>query len=168
MKVTEYESFFSDSLYRKCWEYSSGVLKQRKNNFFTNLSWSEDIVHDSAPVLVHTMSHDHPIRDQIIKAVYDRTKIDVSSHPILFYYWLANSYIPWHHDGHMAGGLTIYLNPSWDRNSGGLFLYETNTGIRGVVPEPNKGILQLGGVPHATTPVMPRGGIRHTIQLWIT
>lgn len=166
MKVTEYKSFLSDQLYDECWKYSTDVLARRDASFFTNSTWAPDIVHDSGVVLVHPLQYQSTLYNAIKQTVSSKAGIDVGNNQILFYYWPAYSYIPWHNDDHVNAGITIYLNPMWNRNNGGLFLYESNQGIRGIVPEPNKCVTQQGGVPHATTPVMPRGGMRHTIQLW--
>lgn len=167
MKVTEYKSFLSDSLYNQCWKYSTDVLTRREASFFTNSTWSPDIVQDSGVVLVHTLEYKSQLFNDIKQTVLSKTNIDIGGNNILFYYWPAYSYIPWHDDNHMKAGITIYLNPTWSRDNGGLFLYDSNQGIRGIVPQPNKCVTQQGGVPHATTPVMPRGGMRHTIQLWM-
>ncbi|MDP7366591.1 MAG: hypothetical protein QGH83_04960, partial [Candidatus Pacebacteria bacterium] len=52
-----------------------------------------------------------------------------------------------------------FLNPVWNINWGGIFLYEDleGLGIRGEVPTFNKCLVNAGGVPHGVCRVTPYG-----------
>jgi Rps23 Pro-64 3,4-dihydroxylase Tpa1-like proline 4-hydroxylase len=85
---------------------------------------------------------------------------------INFYYWSQNSHIPWHNDHLHVGGITIYLNESWDTDSGGLFLFENNDLVQGIYPQRNLCIQQQGNVSHSVSPSSSQSQIRTTIQIF--
>ena len=101
----------------------------------------------------------------------------------MIYYWPVGSYIPWHNDAHASVTATVYCNRYWDRDWGGLFLYEKGDNILAEVPEWNKIVIQTDKDWHSTTSVtkpyytpIPRAGdskyldqvpgIRTTIQIF--
>ena len=109
-------------------------------------------------------------------------RIDIKNYVhFMIYYWPVGSYIPWHNDGHARFTATVYCNRYWDRDWGGLFLYEEKDKILAEVPEWNKLVVQTDKDWHSTTsitkpyyrPVAVDGGgynmipdIRTTIQIF--
>ena len=69
-------------------------------------------------------------------------------------------------DSNHSDGLTIYLNDDWSYENGGLFLYKENNDIKTIIPQKNKAVLQVGGVPHSTTIVSKYSKPRKTIQIF--
>jgi len=168
MKLTKYEDFFSEDLYKECIDTAKDILLQGGHNFCTNGWWNREIVKDSFPVLIHSIHRESKLFNNIRKGIENKTKLTVKHHDIMFYYWTRFSYIPWHEDKIYAGSLTVYLNEKWDPDFGGYFLYEDNKKeIRAVLPKPNLGLLQQGGFRHSTSAVNYDGGMRISIQVFL-
>ena len=144
--------------------YCSGKgLKEDKHMFMTNYTWENELNQYSSPVLVHNVDDAEMIASfsDIIKK-----KLNRNINHMMFYYWNPSSNIYWHNDTGSQGGITIYLNETWDRNYGGLFLYEDITTIYGIYPERNKLIEQYGNVYHSVSPSTTSSNIRRTIQVF--
>ncbi len=133
----------------------------------TNACWPAAIVKDSAPVLIWDMDQTTPLYKQLRATLVDRLALEPTARiNVMFYYWTRHSYIPWHNDPQMDMAITIYLNPYWHLDFGGLFLWEDHDGIHAQMPEPNLAIAQKG-VHHSTSPVNWDGGIRSTLQIFV-
>jgi Rps23 Pro-64 3,4-dihydroxylase Tpa1-like proline 4-hydroxylase len=168
MKLTKYEEFFTKELHSELFETSKHLLRQGGNTFYTNAWWSEGIVKDSFPVLIHSIYKDSDLFNKVREQIEKKTKLAVKDHDIMIYYWTRFSYIPWHEDQNYEGTLTVYLNEEWHPDWGGYFMYEDTKGeIRAILPKPNLGLLQQGGIKHCTTPVNFNGGMRISIQVFL-
>ena len=162
MEVIEIDSIFSE-------EDFSFITNQFENSTFKdNKGWESGIKHFSNPVKIHQLKD----RDTIELINNNIKKVDIPPlnknviKACLFYKWEPGCYIPWHNDTDYSAGLTIYLNDKWNYRNGGLFLYEDNNEIKTIVPQRNKGVLQIGGVPHSTTMVSKFSEPRKTIQIF--
>ena len=85
--------------------------------------------------------------------------------------WLPGSQIGWHHDGDdsvQRMSSTIYLNPEWNWNYGGLFLYDhPSDGQRWIYPDYNKMIWFKPPLWHSTSMVTSHAPYpRLSIQLF--
>ena len=169
-RLRRFDNFFSQAAFDACCAFSRHLTLTRNPTFFTNASWPHQIIDDSFPVLIHPLAENHPLHTQVSAEILARTGRSPKPGPnVLFYLWTRLSYIPWHDDLNQPAGLTVYLNKQWSRDSGGLYLYEDDCQeIRGIVPKANLGVLQEGGVFHATTPVHLSGGVRMTMQVWLS
>jgi hypothetical protein len=70
-----------------------------------------------------------------------------------FYIYPPGGSIAWHDDGLYDFASIIFINPIWNLDWGGLFLYEDlkGLGIRAEIPEFNKCLINSGGVPHGVS-----------------
>jgi len=163
--ITVIENFLPDEVYNECNDYSNNLLKNDDNIFTTNYMWDYNVRLDSNPVLVHSVTDIELISSiaNIVNSKFGRDiKIDV-----MFYYWTPGSHIPWHNDSTYNGGITIYLNETWNNNHGGIFLFEDGTNnIRGIYPKKNTAVEQFGNVYHCVCPTTNQSDIRRTIQIF--
>lgn len=84
-----------------------------------------------------------------------------------YFAWKSNGGIALHSDNNKKFGATIYLNKEWDKNFGGIFLWEENGELKGLSPEHNTMVLNDEKQPHMVTPVSPLvPNFRFTIQIW--
>jgi Rps23 Pro-64 3,4-dihydroxylase Tpa1-like proline 4-hydroxylase len=87
-----------------------------------------------------------------------------------YYIWTPNSGISFHDDGHHRFGATIYLNKTpWDKNYGGLFVFENEDKetMTAISPTYNSLIVNDKKTRHAVTLVSPLAKEnRLTIQIW--
>lgn len=168
MKLTKYDEFFTEELYRELIETARHLLTQNSDTFYTNRCWNRNIVKDSFPVLIHKIYKDSELFAKVREQIEKKTKLVVNDHDIMIYYWTRFSYIPWHEDENYGGALTVYLNEEWHPDWGGYFMYEDNKQeIRAILPKRNFGLLQQGGIRHSTTPVNSDGGMRISIQVFL-
>ena len=159
------DNFFDDALYNECYDYSIEKLTSNEESFNTNRSWPAHLLKDSNLVLIHKLSTDNQLHKRITDTIKSKYQI-YNFHDIQFYYWTPGSHIPWHTDIDYNGGITIYLNKSWDENWGGTFLYKDGKSIKGFYPKPNLSIKQCGGIPHSVIPTTNNSDVRFTIQIF--
>jgi hypothetical protein len=160
-------NFLDQSDYQSAADLAYTTYFSRDACMKTNACWPASIVKDSTPVLVWDMDQTTDLYKSIRATLVEQLDLPPSSIiNIMFYYWTRHSYIPWHNDSHVDTALTIYLNPHWHRDFGGLFLWEDEEGIHAKVPEANLAIVQKD-VHHSTTPVNWDGGIRSTLQIFV-
>jgi len=166
-KITKFNNFLDEELYLEVYETAKFLLKDGNNHFFTNFWWTQEIIKDSAPVLIHAIHRQSELFLKLQNFIENKVKLKINcASEIMIYYWNRYSYIPWHNDGTHYGGLSVYLNDVWDKDYGGYFLYEDNEEIKAIIPERNLAVLQIGGVHHCTTPVNFNGNMRITLQVF--
>ena len=113
--------------------------------------------------MVHDV-YDQELKNKILNTVKDKFKREIKG--IMFYYWMPCSHIPWHDDSNHNGGITIYLNENWDKDHGGIFLFDDGKEIRGIYPNKNRAVEQYGGFSHSVCPTSMKSDIRRTIQIF--
>jgi|TARA_R110000824_G_C14885170_1_gene643858 Rps23 Pro-64 3,4-dihydroxylase Tpa1-like proline 4-hydroxylase len=141
------------------------VNKERPQT--TNYSfWDKTIIRDSARVDIFHLS-DTPFKAEVIKCFENYVDINKYSTSYVNYYkWLPGSFIPFHTDGFYRLSSTIYLNEHWDKDYGGLFLYEKNNEIRGFVPKYNHAVINTNTLWHSTSIISANAPKRETLQIF--
>ena len=168
-KVTKYVDFLPFDLLNELQEFADKVNQMDVNSvsgFKTNKTdWEENIIQESESLKIYTADDDNELINRIRQEIENQTGW-IANGEMMLYFWPPGSYIPWHNDGHMNAGFTLYLNEFWDKDWGGLFLYEYGPEniIIGVTPNENMAILQEGGVQHAITTINKGANIRITLQ----
>mgnify|MGYP000361929367 CR=1 FL=1 len=145
-----YKNFFD----LDCLEYIEEQIERSKRTSnlrtsYPTINWGPRIIQESAPVMIYDMV-DPDILQKRLKEVYP-TEEDIH---FMIYYWPVGSYVAWHPDHHVEMTATVYMNKYWNRDWGGLFLYEEGDNILAEVPEWNKLIVQTDKDWHSTTPVV--------------
>ena len=144
-----YKDFFDPD----CLKYIEESIEKSKNTAnlrtsYPSNAWQPNIIHESTPVIVYDLFD----ADILLKPLKEVIDIEREVH-FMIYYWPVGSYIPWHDDVHASFTATVYCNRYWDRNWGGLFLYEEGDKILAEVPKWNKLVVQTDKAWHSTTPV---------------
>jgi Rps23 Pro-64 3,4-dihydroxylase Tpa1-like proline 4-hydroxylase len=164
-----YNEFLDEELFYECFEYSNTYFNENhKNKFKSNISfWDKDIVKDSKHVFVKELDKTDKLYEKINEHI--KTKLCITNiSSISFYWYMPGSHIPFHDDHNYSGGITIYLNKTWDRDTGGLFLFDddkTNE-TKAIAPKKNLLIHQCGGIEHAVCPTSKNSKVRKTIQIF--
>lgn len=165
--VTIVENFFPEELYHNCYESAMMTYGAGENVFFTNSNWTDSIVKDSFPVLCHSIYRESQLFEHIFNHTVRRGYRPIDGGSVLFYFWTTHSYIPWHFDvDQQDSAITVYLNPEWDRDFGGYFMYEDGSEIKAILPKRNRAVINDQGHEHCTTPVHPNGKLRVTLQIF--
>ena len=160
------ENYLEESLWNDCLTLSNTLFYSAQTiaPLKTNYSWDNNLVKDSNPIIIYTIDDKFVIFDKIKNYIKDKNNIDVKY--ILLTNFMQNSHIPWHNDGIHNGGMTIYLNTEWNKDHGGIFLFEHNDEIKGIYPSKNLAVIQRGGVNHCVAPTTRNSEIRKTIQIF--
>jgi len=151
------------------------LIKNIKNKIHQNLAepkwrsslyWYFGFKNSSSPVLSFEIEDD--IFKNIIKNKFISffPQLTNKSMTVFYYIWPNLSFIPFHTDGGKYMGATIYLNEEWDKNHGGLFLYENNNEINVIIPEFNKCVVNDLKINHATTLTTIEAPYRETLQIF--
>jgi hypothetical protein len=173
-KIVVHENFFDEILFSECLLLSNELfslssLERREKNFNTfNINictWSYNVVLDSNPIYTYTLDDSSEIYRKILQTIRSKNILHTIKN-ICFYFYTQGSHVPWHNDLPYKGGLTIYLNELWDKNNGGLFLFEHENEIKALVPKRNNAIEQIGGVNHSVSPTTKNSDIRRTLQIF--
>jgi hypothetical protein len=147
----------------------------------SSLFWSEGIKKCITGSCVVTTT-DESIRYQILSQIRHHLPKDATDITTMFYIWQPHSGISKHTDHGYNFAATIYLNPSWDIDWGGTFLYYNkeidwenpdrgymydNENWKLVVPECRTMVLNTDETLHMVTPLSPLSPeLRYTIQIW--
>ena len=129
-------------------------------------SWNQKIIKDSARVEIFRLS-DTEFKEQIINCYSNYFNVNTYTTTYVNYYkWLPGSFIPFHNDESSSLASTIYLNEFWDKDYGGLFLYEEEQEIKGYVPKYNSAVINKNNVSHSTSIISPTAPKRETLQIF--
>ena len=164
--IEKFDNFLDEESFKIVQETAFRHLGPRSSTTFrTNYTvWSDNIINQSSAVLVYDVKEENVIKildDECMKR-FDKTPFNY-----MFYYWTNNSFIPWHEDGHVSNAGTLYLNDEWNKDFGGLYLYETvENEIKALVPTRNTYIFQYNHTKHATTPTYPGTPFRVSVQMF--
>ena len=152
------------------------ILKENEEKMYdniwrSNLGWQEEIVAPSGVVLIRSLSPEHvetlitAMRKNGLVAPDQEIEIDAQA-----YVWHRLSYIPWHsdkdNDDDVRFAASLYLNPEWNNDWGGLFLYKKDGEIRAESPEYDKLVFNDNNFPHATSMLSVDAPYRHSVQLF--
>jgi hypothetical protein len=129
----------------------------------SHMNWSEDIIKGSNPVLIKDLNAQ--ISSKIIEEIKQHLP-EYDTVSCMWYGWVKGSYIPWHDDGHVKFGATIYLNEYWDDDWGGYFAYKDDDSIKCVKPQFNKMTVIIPPKPHTVFNTSSVAPIRETIQIF--
>lgn len=164
--IKVYSDVLDHSFATQLLETSLATLHGGAFVYKTNYAWSQDVVGVSNPVLIVTLPEDETkaVCDALIKKGVIESDEGVVC---MNYIWTRGSYIPLHNDKNYDFAMTIYLNPEWHINWGGLFLYQDiDYSFRAVVPSFNTAVVNLAAVPHAVSIIGNDAPPRVTLQLF--
>jgi len=165
--VSFFENVFQEDFCRFLLRDCVETIRSGRETWRSNLTWDPAVVRASSPVLVRTCSDllKNSILDQLLSAKVIRHK----EYLVMNYAGTKLSYIPWHSDKVYADALTVYLNETWHRDWGGIYLFsdEETATIRGYIPKFNSAVKNDAHTLHSTTIVAPDAEIpRITLQLF--
>lgn len=77
------------------------------------------------------------------------------------------SYIPWHNDQQKVVNITVYLNPEWDADNQGYFIYDDEGVLKAIVPQCNLGLIYETPLMHTVSLVNACAPMRESLQIFI-
>lgn len=163
--ITKYYDFFDDAEVDYISNKSLEIINNPNSTYRTNYtSWRNEIIDDSSIVLVYDIVEENIL--EIVNRVCENKIGRKPTSQLMFYYWSNGGYIPWHNDAHVSNACTIYLNPEWNLEDGGLYQYIESDEIKTVFPKYNLCVLQNNHTLHATTPTKAGAPWRRSMQFF--
>jgi Rps23 Pro-64 3,4-dihydroxylase Tpa1-like proline 4-hydroxylase len=149
--VSFFENVLKEDFCRFLLRDSLENLTSRREMWRSNLTWDSAVVRASSIVLVR--AYNDLLKDSILNQLLNSKVIQHKKYVVLNYAWTKLSYIPWHNDGTHDSAVTVYLNETWHRDWGGIYLFrEEETGtIRGYIPKFNSAVTNDAHTLHSTT-----------------
>lgn len=162
------KNFFNDEELKIIIDYGEEIFEEKHllgND--KSLGWGPGLNPSSSDIHIYPV--DPSIDSEIHGMISEKAKqhFNMKIQGICYHWWLPGSHIHWHNDANRGGAATIYLNPEWDKEYNGFFIYELDGNFGIELPEFNKCVFQHGGVMHATTPVSLNAPIRKSLQIFL-
>ena len=159
-----YKNVLSDKTLESLYLVTRTGVQPQSVNFF---SYHESVVSVSNAIFNFNVSDN--LKNLIIEELI--TKKVFLKHPKKWQCYVTlfsrGSFIPWHDDSNYVLTGTIYLNQNWDKDFGGLFLYEDNLEIKALIPEYNKGCFFIPPMYHTTTLTTINSPFRESLQIFV-
>lgn len=164
--INTYDEIFEHNFCIKLYQDALTTIRSGRPVFTTNYFWSDQLIRSSAPVLITDL--DKNIVDEVFEALIKKGVInDADGFQCLCYAWTRGSYISWHNDGAHDVAITVYLNPDWELDWGGLFLYEeAKNSIKAIPPKFNTAVKNTNEVLHAVSAITNDALVRVTLQIF--
>ena len=157
----------SDTLYQECIEELK--YKIQNNNWKSSLlSWSAPVITAVKGSCLFDYVSDN-LKNKIIEEIKKYFPENVNKYSVQFYIWTYGAGIPFHDDGHVDTGATIYLNENWSLDYGGIFIWQDKKNIDNyncLCPTKKTMIINDNTEMHLVTPVLfDSPDFRYTIQI---
>ena len=119
--VSFFENVFPEDFCKFLLRDSLENLRSGREMWRSNLTWDPAVVRASSPILLRT--YNDLLKNSILKQLLDSKVIQHKEYLVLNYACTKLSYIPWHSDKLYDNAVTVYLNETWDRDWGGIYLF---------------------------------------------
>jgi len=165
--LKSFNNFLDFKLINEIEVYVDASLKTQEPRWKTSLQWKQQIQRATSPVPIL------PLPDKFTASIHQTLKEKAGltweeatpPQQSQYYLYSPGGYIGWHDDAHYTFASILFLNPVWNIDWGGIFLYEDleGLGLRGEVPTFNKCLVNAGGVPHGVSRLSPDAPWRRVI-----
>jgi hypothetical protein len=179
---------FKNAIDKDFAEYCLNAIKKLSSSSVwssSTLFWPEGIKKAITGSCVTSIVEDD-IKEQILSRVREYLPENIKDISVMFYVWQQNSGISTHTDSGYNFAATIYLNPFWDIDWGGTFLFydedidwgddeddaykkilKDSDNWKVLIPECGTMVLNTSEKVHMVTPISPLSPeLRYTIQIW--
>ena len=159
MKEIEiFENVLTPSFAEFLFKIAVGGLHQRKHIVGNERNWGKGLTREWAKVSVQY--YPEVIKNQILKELAGKAIVKDNGYDVFCHIWEKLGFIPWHNDRinlNAREAITIYLNPQWREDWGGLFLYKEDDTphIKGFIPTFNTAIRNSGNLSHSVSIISP-------------
>lgn len=166
MKVVK--NVLNEHLYEECCSELEQLMNERcwGSNF---LNWHSELSVGIKGSCLTTLTSDginKKIEDDLVDVLPQHEKLDT-----FYYIWQYFSGISAHVDSMYKFGATIYLNPEWELDNGGIFVWKPHNTEdflhNAILPQRNMMVLSDEEEKHLVTPLnFDAKSMRFTIQIW--
>ena len=165
--LKSFNNFLDFKLINEIEAYVDASLKTQEPRWKTSFQWESQVQRASSPIPILLLP------DKFTASIHQTLKEkagltwEEAAPPQQSQYYLypPGGYIGWHDDAKYTFASILFLNPVWNLDWGGIFLYEDleGLGLRGEVPTFNKCLVNAGGVPHGVSRLSPDAPWRRVI-----
>ena len=165
--LKSFNNFLDFKLINEIESYVDASLKSQEPRWNTSVQWKQPIQRSTPPIPILLLPDKFtiPIHKTLKEKAGLTWKESTPPQPSQYYLYPPGGYIGWHDDVIYEFASIIFLNPVWNLDWGGVFLYEDlkGLGLRGEFPAFNKCLVNGGGVPHAVSRICPDAPLRRVI-----
>lgn len=162
MQITE--NVFTQETLTKLHNFSRNGKQPTKTNFF---NYDANIVGFSNAIFGFDLD------DALKNIVFDELvskgalpSMPKKSHAYI-HLFSRGSFIPWHDDSRYIYTVTSYLNKTWEVNLGGLFVYQSEEGLKCMLPKYNSAVYFVPPMGHTTTITAINAPLRESLQIFV-
>src|SRR5215475_8007582 len=159
MKEIEiFEDVLTSSFAEFLFKIAIGSLSNRKSIVGNERNWGKGLTREWSKVSVQ--HYPEIIKNQILKELAGKGIVKDKNYDVYCHIWEKLGFIPWHNDkvsSKAREAITIYLNPQWEKNWGGIFLYreDETPHVKGFIPSFNTAIRNSGNLSHSVSIISP-------------
>lgn len=130
----------------------------------SHIVWEDYLVAGiTGSVLISPVEENKELLQKELQSVLPETKLFTPN----FHVWMRGSGINTHADTNHEYGATLYLNPEWEFDWGGLFCWQNGDKVDVILPKQNMLVLNDKHEKHYVTPIANTcDHMRITIQIW--
>lgn len=134
-------------------------------------SWGPEVVGVSGPLYIIDLQGEFKqrIQDQLILMLPEQ---ELANKSMAVSYNMSGrySFIPWHDDGQYLFSITIYLNPEWDENWAGHFIYKKKDSdeLIALLPKFNRAVCFEPPLQHYVAMPNVNAPLRCTLQIFFS
>lgn len=145
------EEELSNKISANCWSVS-------------HIVWDDYLVDGiTGSVLISPVEENKELLREELQSILPKTKLFTPN----FHVWMRGSGINTHADTNHEYGATLYLNPEWNFDWGGLFCWQEGNEVNTLLPKQNVLVLNDKHEKHYVTPISNTcDHMRITIQIW--
>jgi hypothetical protein len=163
--IERHENVLSISLLSEIHDY----ISQNSFDYIwrENTMWNKELTEGSAAITMASLEQfEENLREEVSLFVPEVKEMDLCIPFPMFYSMPIHSQIGWHED-YSPINVSIYLNESWDKNWGGLFIYMEDKNLKGYVPEFNTAVVAKGQIPHHVSMITSAAPVKRcSLQLF--
>ena len=196
MTVQVIDNFLESELFDEINDLSVSSLEL---TYQSSDSWEDHLNSGTDKVLTHKI-YDRNTGKKLLNDFYSdltnsiidkfKEEYNLNLSALHFYYWKKGSLINFHSDFTYEASATLYLNEEWDKDWGGMFIWDENEELnnhrndnqpieetnsqfknintfKAVLPVKNRCVINSGRILHAVTPTQnhSEGIVRRTVQM---
>ena len=165
--LKSFNNFLDPKLINEIEAYVDASLKTQEPRWKTSFQWEPPIRRATSPVPILLLPDNLtiPIHQTLKEKAGLTWEESAPPQQSQYYLYPPGGYIGWHDDVKYTFASILFLNPVWNIDWGGIFLYEDleGLGLRGEVPTFNKCLVNAGGVPHGVSRLSPDAPWRRVI-----
>jgi hypothetical protein len=164
MPLIKYDNLLSPEILEKLYIFTRLGNQPTRTNFF---NYDYSVIGTSNAIFCFDLTED--LKQEVLNELTKKGVFSATPKKVVTYLHLFSrgSFIPWHNDYNYKYTGTIYLNKEWNKNLGGLFIYEDGEELKCIEPKFNSGIFFEPPMGHTTSLTAINAPLRESLQIFV-